>query len=303
MEDDQVREQVAAAEGLLQRLDELPDEDSRARASDAVAALLGLYGEALRRILDQVSLSPDITAGLAGDELVSHLLLLHNLHPDTVEERVERALEEVRPYLGSHGGGVELLEVADGVARVRLEGTCNGCQSSTVTLKLAIEDAVLEAAPELRAVEAAGELEVPSTGTPLPMAPTASTPAASTGGLPEGILNGAVPGPTAWADAGELSQLAGVSGPLRRDVEGAALLFAGVEGELYAYADRCPGCRTPLEDPELDGDELRCGGCGRRYDVRGAGQCLDGPLLQLDPVPLLVEGPGRVKVAVGAVLV
>ncbi len=203
MDDGQAREQVAAVERLLEQLQELPDEEARTRASDAVAALLGLYGEGLRRILEQVSASPEITSRLVRDELVGHLLLLHDLHPDTVEERVERALEEVRPYLSSHGGGVDLLEVADGVARVRLEGTCNSCQSSTVTLKLAIEDAVLEAAPELRAVEAAGELDQPSGGVPLPMAPTLST-----GGLPEGILGGETPAPTSWADAGDLAELA-----------------------------------------------------------------------------------------------
>ena len=46
------------------------------------------------------------------DELVAHLLLLHGLHPVPVRERVLGALDEVRPYLATHGGGVELLDVS-----------------------------------------------------------------------------------------------------------------------------------------------------------------------------------------------
>jgi Fe-S cluster biogenesis protein NfuA len=95
-------------------------------------------------------------ARLAEDDLVAHLLILHGLHPVPLEQRVHGALEQVRPYLGSHGGDVELLGVEDGVAHVRLEGTCNGCPSSTVTLRNAIEKAIMGAAPELERIEADG---------------------------------------------------------------------------------------------------------------------------------------------------
>jgi Fe-S cluster biogenesis protein NfuA len=72
---------------------------------------------------------------------------------------VRQALEGVRPYLGSHGGDVELLGVEDGVARLRLAGTCNGCPSSTVTLQNAIEEALLKAAPDLERIDAEGVAE------------------------------------------------------------------------------------------------------------------------------------------------
>ena len=51
-------------------------------------------------------------------------MLIHGLYPVPLEERVREALEHVRPYMESHGGNVELLEVEDGVARIRLEGSC-----------------------------------------------------------------------------------------------------------------------------------------------------------------------------------
>ena len=146
MQDAEVREHVARVEQLLAAIEGSPG------AVEAVAAVVELYGEGLRRIVASGGVD-------AEDELVAHLLLLHDLHPEDVESRVARALEEVRPYLRSHGGNVELLGVADGVARVRLTGTCDGCPSSTATLRYAIEDAVARAAPELTGVEADGVAE------------------------------------------------------------------------------------------------------------------------------------------------
>jgi Fe-S cluster biogenesis protein NfuA len=134
---------VARVERVLDDLDE--------SGLAAVEAVVDLYGEALRRLV--------AGADPVEDELVSHLLIAHGLHPVAVEQRIETALDAVRPYLGSHGGGVELLGVEDGVARVRLDGTCHGCPSSRVTLEHAIEDAVLRAAPEVERIEAVGEDE------------------------------------------------------------------------------------------------------------------------------------------------
>jgi hypothetical protein len=62
----------------------------------------------------------------------------------------------------------------------------------------------------------------------------------------------------------------------------------------------CPGCHGPLQDAVLAGSELRCPGCERRYDVRRAGRCLDEPELYLEPIPLLRDDAGLVKVALSA---
>ena len=92
----------------------------------------------------------------ARDDVVGGLLLLHGLHPLDLEARVRQALEQVRPYLRSHGGNVELLGVGDGVVRLRLEGSCHGCPSSAVTMKQTIEEAILAKAPDVTAVEVEG---------------------------------------------------------------------------------------------------------------------------------------------------
>ncbi|TME42075.1 MAG: NifU family protein [Chloroflexi bacterium] len=146
-------ERVAELEARLAQVEALPDAGAREVAVDAIQGLLGVYGAGLARILE---LAPELAPRLGEDELVSHLLLLHGLHPVDARTRVEGALESVRPYLASHGGNVELLSVANGVAYLRLEGTCHGCPSSTATLKHAIEQAIFKVAPDVERIEADG---------------------------------------------------------------------------------------------------------------------------------------------------
>ena len=163
MDDAQARELVARVEGLLAEVEALADPAAREKALEVVAALLDLYGEGLGRMVEHVAEADrgELARVLAGDELVAHLLLLHGLHPVPLDERVRGALAGVRPYLDSHGGDVELLGIDEGVVRLRLEGTCNGCPSSTVTLKLAIENAIRDAAPEVEEIVAEGAEPAP----------------------------------------------------------------------------------------------------------------------------------------------
>src|SRR5215469_5354832 len=121
-------------------------------AEELVRLLVGLYGDGLSHIVADLQAGGEAGRAmldtLAADPVVEGLLLLHGLHPLDVDARIQRALDQVRPYLGSHAGGVQYLGVRDGIAHLRLEGTCHGCPSSTVTVRLAIEGAVQDAAPE-----------------------------------------------------------------------------------------------------------------------------------------------------------
>jgi Fe-S cluster biogenesis protein NfuA/nitrite reductase/ring-hydroxylating ferredoxin subunit len=280
---------VARVEAALDEIEGLADPAARDAALAAVQAMLELYGEGFARIAE--GLGADALERLAEDELVAHLLLLHGLHPVPVQVRVARGLDEVRPYLESHGGGVELLGVEDGVARLRLEGTCDGCPSSAVTLKLAVEDAVHRAAPEVERVEAEGA--EPSAPAPLQIVQV---------GAP---ANGARAGGTDLTGGhfwGVVHDLAVDEGMTALDeVLGRSVLFARLDGTLYAYRPSCPACGSALAGAPLDGHELTCAGCGHRYDVRRAGRCLDAPLPGLDPLPLLAGDAGAVKVAVAPV--
>jgi Fe-S cluster biogenesis protein NfuA len=147
--------QIEEIEKLIGKLDALEDAEARTTALALVQSLMDMHAEAFGRVLD-LSDSEAFVRRLAGDELVGSLLLLYGLHPEPIENRVEAALERVRPYLRSHGGSVTLLRVEDGVVHLRLDGTCHDCASSALTLKHAVEEAVFEAAPEVERVVADG---------------------------------------------------------------------------------------------------------------------------------------------------
>jgi Fe-S cluster biogenesis protein NfuA/nitrite reductase/ring-hydroxylating ferredoxin subunit len=283
VDDAQARELVGRVESLLEEVESLPDAAARDKATALVQALLDLYGEGLERMVDCIAGRDDglLAEALARDELVSHILLLHGLHPAPLADRVRSALGEVRPYLESHGGNVELLSVDGGIVRLRLEGSCSGCPSSAMTLKLAIEQAIYKAAPDVVEIDAEGAGE--------PRAPA----------LLQIEVPDAMRGGAEWAMAGGMPELRG-AGPLLKTVAGERLVFLRLAGKIYAYRPRCPACEDPLDDAALDGSELVCGGCGSRYDALRAGRCLDSPDLHLEPVPLLVDEAGLVKVALGA---
>ena len=150
-------------EELLDRVRATAGPDVTDAVEELVRVLLELYGTALDRVLDLAG--DDAVRRLATDPLVSALLVLHDLHPDPAMVRVERALEEIRPHLGSHAGGVDLLGLdEDGTLRLRLEGTCHSCPSSAETVRGAIEAAVLAAAPEVVSVQVDGMVEPGHTG-------------------------------------------------------------------------------------------------------------------------------------------
>jgi Fe-S cluster biogenesis protein NfuA len=264
------RERVTRAEELLAAVEELPDPAARELALDALQAILDLYGEGLARIAERTN--GELAAMAEDDELVAHLLLLHGLHPVTLDERVRGALTEVRPYLQSHGGDVDLLGIDDGTVRLRLQGSCSGCPSSTMTLKLAIERAIHQAAPDVAGIEAE------------------NAPAPAGGDLLQ-----IEPGP-GWSMAGGLPELR--SGrPVLKTVSGEPVLFLRADEQTYAYRPACAGCGASLEGATLVGRELTCAACGARYDVRRAGRPLSGAGEHLRPVPLLEDAAGMVRVA------
>jgi Fe-S cluster biogenesis protein NfuA len=167
LDDREFQASLGRLDALLQGAERLADPSARAKVREIAQAILDLHGVGLGRILDVLG-----EAGPAGasvldaclrDPVVGGLLLLHDLHPMDVESRVLQALEQVRPYLRSHGGDVELLGIVDGVARLRLDGSCHGCPSSALTMKQTIEEAILGRAPDVVAVEVEGETSRPMT--------------------------------------------------------------------------------------------------------------------------------------------
>jgi Fe-S cluster biogenesis protein NfuA len=139
-------------EQLVRTLESTADPQVHAAALELMQSIMELHGAGLERIVELLSQSSEgerVTGELLEDDLVAGLLLLHGLHPEDMQTRVLRALDKVRPYLQSHGGDVELVSLQDGVLQLRLKGSCGSCNSSSVTLKNAVEEAVIEAAPDI----------------------------------------------------------------------------------------------------------------------------------------------------------
>ncbi len=264
---------------------------ARQRAEDLVALVTDLYGAGLERLLqilaDAGRLDDQVMNVLAQDDLVASLLLVHGLHPHDVETRVGAALDSVRPYLGSHGGDVELVDVgADGGVRIRLLGSCDGCPSSAVTLQLAVEGAIEAAAPEVTSIEV--ETPTEQAGAKPALIPVTA--------LRSRLGDDDVAPVPHWLPVPEMASLE--PGELAGfQVDGVDLFACRLGQDLFAYRDHCPGCEQTLAGATLErrlgeatgGGVLTCGRCRSHYDVRRAGVSLDGNDLHLDPYPLLMR--------------
>ncbi|MFV9633287.1 NifU family protein [Mycobacterium neumannii] len=270
------------------------------RAVQLLGEVTDLYGAALERML-RIAVSADarIAERLAGDDLVASLLLVHGLHPHDIHRRVGDALDRVRPYLGSHGGDVTLLETVDDgshgfTVRLQFAGSCKSCPSSAVTLELTVEDAIRAAAPEVTAIEVVA---------PEP-SPTMISPATLFSRVEQ-----RAPGHSSWHPVPEVTDLTpGEVGGF--SVAGTTVLACRIGDEVFAYRDRCGVCHESLAGAALHrsigspaGDPvLRCPRCHAHFDVVHAGACVDegfDPLTHLEPIPLLARD-GVLSIAMGA---
>ena len=295
-------ELVTRVERLADEVESISDPVARRTAQEMLAAVLELHGEGLARIGAVLEGAGEPGARIKGelveDGIVASLLLIHDLYPVGLEERVREALDGVRPYMESHGGNVEIIGVSDGVARLKLKGSCDGCPASSSTLELAIKQALADAAPDLVGLEVEGVTEAGPgpqgdlSGTTLPMIETDS----------EIPANGSVPGAHAprsrWlAPEGLKRPQAGAL--TTTEADGIEMLIANVSGSLLAFRDACASCGSQLSGGELKGGVLACPSCERRFYLPRAGRSMDAEQLLLEPVPLLDSG-GQVTVAVSA---
>jgi Fe-S cluster biogenesis protein NfuA/nitrite reductase/ring-hydroxylating ferredoxin subunit len=265
---------------LTERVEEIEDPGSRAAAQELIAAILEMHGAGLAKIGEVLEgageAGEEAKRELLADPVVASLLLIHDLYPVPLEERVREALAGVRPYMESHQGDVELLAVEEGVVRLALKGSCEGCPASASTLELAIREALEKAAPDMAGLEVEGVVE---SRAPLPGPSGIELPVIQSRWVALGAPPPA-PGRLAAAEAG-----------------GVALAIANVEGELLAFRDRCAACAEPIAAGSLEDGVLACPACERRYYLPRAGRSVDSEQLLLEPVPLLDSG-GEVTVAV-----
>jgi Fe-S cluster biogenesis protein NfuA len=303
---------VSRIEELLSSLEEEAGPRVATSVEEVVRLLATLYGQALEHVLEALRAAGEpggaLLRRLAGDPLVSGLLVVHDLHPDDLATRVTEALETVRPYLGSHAGDVELVEVTgDDVVRLRLSGTCDGCPASSVTVTTTVETAIRERAPEVAdiVVEGMADQGVPgATAGPATSGDGVTAGGGTHDGLPllqiqprppqEAPLAGAPASPASpgaaaagWVALEDGPDGGPVAGRVRTLRASGAPLAVTVLGEdVVAYRDACARCGGSLDGARVEGDVTTCPGCERRYDLRRAGRAEDGGP-PLHPIPLL----------------
>ena len=247
---------VAELDTLVQTLEREGDE----RALMLLELIDAIHRPALERI----------AAGELEHPLAQALLAMYDLAPVEDELVVEEALDEVRPYIHSHGGEVDLLAVEDGVVNVSLSGACQGCAGSAMTLRRGIEGVLREHYPRFR------ELVAQEAPTVLQLEDRLRRPV--------------------FADVGPAAELA--DGELRSvSIDAVNVLLARVDGEVYAFRDGCAVDGLPLDGGRLAETVLICPWHNCAYDAR-TGKRIDEPgAAGLTVVPVALQ-EGALKVAV-----
>lgn len=281
-------ELVARVQELTASLDSLSDPTARKTSQEFMRAIMELYGLGLAKVVQVLGNSGEAGAPmrqeLIEDGIFASLLLIHDLYPVPLEERIEEGLDTVRPYLASHGGAVEVMKIQEGVVYLRLEGSCKGCPASAATLELAIKKALNEAAPDLVGLQVEGVIEQEGAGKKgLPMVGAAAPKAAPKQ-------------ESSWFDV-EGTERVPVGTLLAVNMSGLKLIVANVDGTMLAYQNACAGCAGPMDTGELIEGVLSCPSCARRYFLPRAGRSLDEDRLHLVPIPLLYDEGIGVKVA------
>jgi Fe-S cluster biogenesis protein NfuA/nitrite reductase/ring-hydroxylating ferredoxin subunit len=272
----ELNQQSQHIQELIEEIDSLPNIEARELMQECMQEVLSFYGHGLERILKIISngntsAAKDIYNSLIDDSFVSSLLLIHDLHPLDLKTRLYQALDKVKPYMDSHGGSVEIVSLENGVAKLKLSGSCKSCPSSSSTLELGIKQAIEENCPDLLGLEV------------------------------EGVVESAHPGKSSLTEIGwrvikGLDDLK--NGSMKSlEIPGVELIVCRVNNKLFAYRNLCPACDRSFSNGTLEEKILGCQ-MGHRYDVQRAGICTDDPDLHLDPFPLIEDG-GVIKISIG----
>lgn len=264
------------------------DPPARAAADELRTAIEAVHRAGLVTIVRRMRADPaarELLFELVDDPTVHMLFSLHGIiRPDPVT-MAGRVLVQVRPQLQSHGGDVALDRIEDGVAYVRLEGACNGCSMSSVTLRNLVETALVEGVPAVTSVEV------------LPNEPSPTLISV------DALFRGPDPEAEGWvraAPAGDI-RVGTVTSLALTSAAGtsAEVIVVNVDQRLTAYDNACAHEGLPLDNAVLDATTgtLTCPWHGFCYDAT-SGECLSAPGAQLEQLPLRVED-GHVWIRVG----
>ncbi|WP_322512848.1 NifU family protein [Chloroflexus sp.] len=264
---EQAAARVDAAVAAIAKL-EPAAQTAATELKQAIEAFHKLALTTMVRRLKQDPRGKELLLKLVEDPAVYALFVMHGIVRADPLTRARRVLDGARPYMQSHGGDAELVEVRDGVAYVRLHGSCNGCSLSAFTLRKHVEEALLREVPEITRLEVVNDQ-----ATPAILRAEANEPPAVEKGWVRGPAVAAVP-------PGQMVSFA---------TERGSVLIVNLANRLSAYRNACAHQGRPLDGGMLDPDAgtLTCPWHGFCFDVQ-SGECLTAPQAQLEPFPLRV---------------
>ena len=164
----ELQQRIQRIGGLVQEIEAIADPSVRASTKQLVQLLMEFHGAGLDRALEIVANTGGpglrLIDELGRDPLVSSLLVLYGLHPDDVDTRARKALEQVLPKVQRGGGELEVLDINNGSVRLRLSVSGHSCGSTANTIKSMVEEAIYEAAPDVGSIVIEGLDDKPSNG-------------------------------------------------------------------------------------------------------------------------------------------
>jgi nitrite reductase/ring-hydroxylating ferredoxin subunit/Fe-S cluster biogenesis protein NfuA len=270
---------------LLESIEQHPEEAVRNHVRALVYTLLDLHHEALKRIVEIVSAqtaSEQILQEFSGDEVVQAVLMVHELMAQPLETRVENALEIARGQLKIYGADVELVEVKNSVAKLRILGGSSTVNVSTTLLKAEIEHALHEHTPDL--------LNVEYEDTIAPVRPAKLVQIMPRQTVQDLSATKEFYMPIIRHDQVPDNNLRVV------ETGGINLLLCNVAGTIYAFQNHCAEGGFPLDESVLENGVLTCPCHGYQFDVRQKGRSLNDSNLRLTALRMRVEND-VVKVA------
>jgi nitrite reductase/ring-hydroxylating ferredoxin subunit/Fe-S cluster biogenesis protein NfuA len=273
---DRLLRDLRALEGLATGWDEAARMGSDARAE----ALDALNAEAFRRLIRALKTQPGFGVALAEaarDEVVYAVLRRHGILKPSLFERVEAALETVRPMLASHGGNAEVASVEGHRADIRFLGACDGCPASQLTFYAGVKKAIQDAVPEITDVRQAKGLGGGGADTLHFISPFAN---AKDG---------------AWINALDLADLSD-GATLFREVEGNAVILSRHGDQVTCFRNACAHMGVDMSGGDVAGGILTCPFHGFRYALE-SGECLTAPEVSLHAHAVRVIG-SRVQVRI-----
>lgn len=237
-------------------------------------AIETLHGEALQR-LASVLLSNPATATLlhdaANDDVVYTVLRQHDVIKPSIESRVRKAMEKVRPHLASHGGDIEIVAIEPPRLVLRLIGACDGCPAQLFTLRSVLASALKRDCPEISQFVAANGIEA--------------------GQEPIRLEN------EGWRPAGLLSEIP-EGGARDLTIDRQPLLLVRRNDDVKCFAAYCPHRGVGVDSRDIESDGLlTCYRHGFRFDLSN-GACLSASGYDLECHEVkIAEGRIMVKLA------